>query len=280
MRKFIVAILVVLLCDTIALGLVLLPNSPLASFMSNGRATVSENVPPVQMSDLPEVPTEDVASTTISDPTEAETTVPVTTVPETTEPEITEPEHFTLTFVGNCTLGTAEKHFNYQYGFIQTIGEDYRYPFANVVEYFENDDFTMLNLEGVLADEGKASNNQFTFRGPTAYVNILTENSVEAVSLANNHTMDFREEGYATTTSTLENGGVSYVEQDKTLVVTTESGLTIGIYAVHMDHLDEAEIVAAISQLAADESIDLVIFSAHWGQENSFRANATQKQLA
>ena len=275
MRKYIIAFLLVVICDTLALLLLVMPGSPLAARMSAVNDGAPEATSPVQMEAPPVESTEAPTETTEAPP---ETTLPE---PTATEPVKAEPQTFTLTFVGNCTLGSTVKNFNYQHGFIKTIGEDYRYPFANVLDYFENDDFTMLNLEGVLADEGKAAaGKQYPFRGPTAYVGILSENSVEAVSLSNNHTMDFGEAGYLSTASALEGAGISYAEQDKTLTVTTESGLTIGIYAVNLDHLVKDEIVAAISQLEADPEIDLVIFSAHWGNEDTSRPNSQQTELA
>ena len=181
--------------------------------------------------------------------------------------------------MGNCTLGASVQNYNYQQGFIKTVGEDYAYNFKNVATYFAHDDFTMLNLESVLTDSSKSSGKEYAYRGPTDYVKILSQNSVETVSLSNNHTMDFLADGYNTTTKTLTDAGVSYVEQDKTLIFTTERGLTIGIYAVNIDNLDEKEIVAAISALEANEEVDLVIFAPHWGNDNAYTTNATQKQL-
>ena len=285
MRKFLAVIFLLAVCGAASLLLLCSPTNPLAQLMGTAMAQPVETQPIEQTESVPEttvpVTTETTAPETTIPETAEEVTEPETTVPETTEaPTEPTPQVFTLTFVGDCTLGTSLKNFNYQQGFIMTVGEDYRYNFANVINYFENDDFTMLNLEGVLADDGKPASKQYTFRGPTAYVNILTQNSVEAVTLANNHVMDFQEAGYASTTKTLTDAGVPYVEQDKTLIVTTKSGLTIGIYAVNKDNLNEKEIVAAISQLDANEEIDLVILSAHWGQENTFKANAIQKTLA
>ena len=277
MRKFLAVLFLLTACTAVSLLLLISPTNPLAQLMGTAMETPAETQPTIQMESVPE---ESTTETTVPETTEevTETTVPETTE-ETTEATVPTPESFTLTFVGDCTLGTSLKNFNYQQGFIKTIGENYRYNFANVINYFENDDFTMLNLEGVLADDGKAANKEHTFRGPTAYVNILTQNSVEAVSLANNHTMDFLEDGYLSTTKTLTDAGVPYVEQDKTLIVTTERGLTIGIYAVTRDNLNQEQIVSAISALDANEEIDLVILCAHWGQENTFKANATQKTL-
>ena len=253
MRRFLLSFTLLAVCAVLTLMLLVSPTSTLAQLMGISRNVPVETQPTVQMASVPE-----------------------TTIPETTEPE---PQSFTLTFVGDCTLGTQPKNFNYQLAFIKTVGEDYSYNFANVIDYFTGDDFTMLNLEGVLANEGTAAVKQYTFRGPTDYVNILTQNSVEAVSLSNNHSKDFLEAGYLSTTTTLTDAGMPYVEQDKTLIFTTERGLTIGIYAVNIDNLKEEEIVAGISALDANEEVDLVILCAHWGNENTFKANATQKAL-
>lgn len=275
MRRFLLSFTLLAVCAVLTLMLLVSPTSTLAQLMGISRNVPVETQPTVQMASVPETTVPATTEATVPETTE-EVTEPETTIPETTEPE---PQSFTLTFVGDCTLGTQPKNFNYQLAFIKTVGEDYSYNFANVIDYFTGDDFTMLNLEGVLANEGTAAVKQYTFRGPTDYVNILTQNSVEAVSLSNNHSKDFLEAGYLSTTTTLTDAGMPYVEQDKTLIFTTERGLTIGIYAVNIDNLKEEEIVAGISALDANEEVDLVILCAHWGNENTFKANATQKAL-
>ena len=269
--------------------LVISPSSTLAQVMD-----VTKYIPEEVLALVPETTAPPTTAPTVPATTEApvpETTVPPTTeateVPETTE-AVTEPVEtapatpvsFTLTFVGNCTLGASAKNYNYQQGFINTVGEDYAYNFKNVLTYFSGDDFTMLNLESVLTDSTKSSGKEYAFRGPSTYVNILSQNSVEAVSLSNDHTKDFREEGYQDTTKSLSDAGISYAEQDKTLIVTTNRGLTIGIYAAHIDSLKESDMVSAISQLKANEEVDLVIFAPHWGNDNVYTANATQTKLA
>ena len=277
----------------VAVMLIASPSSTLAQVMD-----VTKYIPEEILALVPETTVPPTTAPTVPATTEApvpETTVPPTTeapVPETTEvvtePVETEPVEteppapasFTLTFVGNCTLGASAKNYNYQQGFINTVGEDYAYNFKNVLTYFSSDDFTMLNLESVLTDSTKSSGKEYAFRGPSAYVNILSQNSVEAVSLSNDHTMDYREAGYQDTTKNLSDAGISYAEQDKTLIVTTKRGLTIGIFAAHMDSLKEADMVSAISQLKANEEVDLVIFAPHWGNDNVYTANATQTKLA
>ena len=206
---------------------------------------------------------------------------PEETVPPQTETEApTEPseERFLLTFVGDCTLGCRDGHANAGYGFIQTIGEDYGFPFRNVLEYFTSDEMTFINLEGTFTETGYAMQKAHTFRGPTSYINILTQNSVEAVSLANNHTMDYGQTGYDSTIATLEGAGIPYVERDNSAIITTKNGLTIGIYgAVYYDMKTEV-ITAAIRELR--QQADIVIFAPHWGFEMNTERNQDQVDLA
>ena len=213
-------------------------------------------------------------------PTTQPAAVPETaaTQPPETEPAETQPqeEHFFLTFAGDCTFGSNPTNYFAGYGFIKTVGEDYRYPFQNVVDYFENDEFTIINLEGPLCDEGNPVQKKHAFHGPTSYVNILTENSVEAVTIANNHTLDYGQTGYASTVAALNAAGVPYVERDCSTVVTTENGLTIGIYGAVYYLLDVEDMVAEITAMK-EQGVDLIIFAPHWGTEGTY--HPTQQQI-
>lgn len=220
---------------------------------------------------------ETVPATELTVATEAAT---VPTTEPTTQPAETEPqeERFLLTFAGDCTLGSNPVNYYAGYGFIKTVGEDYGYPFRNVIDYFENDEFTMINLEGPLTDEGSPVQKKHTFRGPTAYVRILTENSVEAVSIANNHTLDYGQSGYDATVATLNAADIPFVERDSSAVITTRNGLTIGVYGAVYYNLDVEDMTAEIADLKA-QGCDLILFAPHWGTEGSYKPTAEQVEV-
>jgi len=211
--------------------------------------------------------------------TQAAATQPTQTSQPETLPTETQPaeEHFLLTFAGDCTFGSNPTNYYAESGFIKTVGDDYAYPFANVIDYFAGDEFSMVNLEGPLCDEGNPMQ-KHVFHGPTAYVNCLTENSIEAVTVANNHSMDYGANGYASTLAVLEQAGVPYVERDSTAVVTTGSGLTIGLYAAVYYKLDVADMTAKIAALR-EQGVDLIIFAPHWGVEGTYHPTEEQKQV-
>jgi len=213
-------------------------------------------------------------TTVLTESTAVPTTEPITITTETEPAE----ERFVLTFVGDCTLGSNPVNYFNGYGFIKTVGENYRHPFRNVMDYFENDELTLANLEGPLTDGGYPVEKRHTFRGPTEYVNILTDNSVDFVSLANNHTLDYGPSGYASTIDTLNAAGVPFVERDSAAVITTENGLTVGIYGAVYYLLDVETIASEISSLK-DGGCDLVIFAPHWGTEGTYQPTEQQVEV-
>lgn len=231
-----------------------------------------EPEPPVLQTESTEVPTEAPTQPPTARPTEPEPT----TQPTETQPQA---ERFTLSFVGDCTLGTLPDRLTKPTAFPGVIGDDYSKPFQYVYDYLAGDDCTFANFEGVLVDgEATAEEKTFVFRGPTGYGNILTAGSVELVSLANNHTFDFGYPGYVSTQKALENAGVSYVVRDGTALYTTESGLTVGVYAVYWT-LDKADMRADVEKLRQDGA-EIVVAAVHMGNEGSYAVTDNQISVA
>lgn len=196
-------------------------------------------------------------------------------------------ETFVVTFAGDCTFATDEPLRGQAFTFEDVVGDDYQYPFANVIQYFANDDFTIVNLEGVMMDEGFSDKDGFRFRGPTAYVNILTENSVEAVTIANNHTMDYGRPGYESTKATLDAAGMTYVEGDDYAMYRTDRGFTVGLYGANLllgmwdlaQSVDLEKMEMDIRYMRS-QGADVIIMPVHWGVESSYTPLALQTERA
>jgi len=223
----------------------------------------------------------EAAIPSVTETVAAETETVIVTTEAATVPTETEPaeERFLLTFAGDCTFGASPANYYAGVGFIKTVGEDYSYPFRNVMDWFGSDELTLINLEGPLTDTGNPMQKKHTFRGPTAYVGMITENSVEAVSLANNHSHDYGQTGYDATVQTLEAAGIPFVERDSGCILTTEHGLKVGLYGAVYYKLDTEAITAGIRSLK-DQGCDLVIFAPHWGVEGTYRPTEEQTRLA
>ncbi|MGI5936665.1 MAG: CapA family protein [Oscillospiraceae bacterium] len=196
---------------------------------------------------------------------------PEPTPEPTPEPQ---PEYFTITMLGDCTLASniyMEKQSN---SYSSVVGDDYEYPFALTVDYFDEDDFTIANLECVLTNSTKAADKNFVFRAPPEYVNILKEGSVEFVTLGNNHAMDFGQEGYEDTKAALEGAGIGYAGRDEWSLYTTERGLVIGIYALSFGKVEQIQAgIAALKEAGAE----FIIAALHWGDEGSYKVNELQR---
>ena len=203
--------------------------------------------------------------------------VSATEVSEAPTEASTEPKEsrYVLTFTGDCTFGSTAEKWSNGYGFVKTVGENFNWPFENLRPYFEADDFTIINLEGPLTDGGTPADKQFVFRGLPDYTRIMTGASVEAVTLANNHARDYGQTGYNNTVQALTNSGIAYVERDGTALYTTESGLTIGLYAASFS-FRESSIRAAISGLR-EQGAEIVVCAFHWGDEGTYRPNGSQE---
>ena len=118
-----------------------------------------------------------------------------------------------LTFTGDCTLGSEEAKRANENSFDSVIGrEGFSYPFEKVRFLFESDDFTVVNLEGVLSDSSSGENTgkTYRFRGPAEFVKILAGSSVEAAGLANNHTGDYGTRGLEDTQRILSEAGIAW----------------------------------------------------------------------
>ena len=217
-----------------------------------------------------EAPTEVAAEETTEAPAEEATEAP-------TEPPQPESGVFLLTFAGNCTFG-GDPYDTSSASFVNVVGDDYGYPFRNVEVYFQNDEFTFLTLEGVLADSGNAAQSGSVFRGPSDYAKILSTGGVEMVSLANDHTDDFGNAGYDATKTALESENITYVEQNNYNIYTTKNGLKIGIYAVY-SKLDRWNMQQAINKMNR-EGADLIVVAFHWAEEASYAPNMIQINAA
>ena len=141
----------------------------------------------------------------------------------------------TLTFLGDCTLGGEEKSKRSSLGFIRRVEENgMDFILGKLKALTAADDLTVANLEGVLSDrELKKEKKKYNFRGPAAYTEILTSAEVESVTLANNHSHDYGEEGYADTKAALEAAGVGWFGTDCPALWRSDEGVLIGFLGVN-----------------------------------------------
>ncbi len=207
--------------------------------------------------------------------TEASTSIvptPPPTPTPTPTPEPT-PEFFEITMVGDNTIASDAYRQGTEHSYENRMGDDYGYAFAKTIEYFNDDDFTLANLECALTESTDASNKSFLFKAPPEHAKVFSEGSVEFASLGNNHVLDYGEEGYADTKAALDAVGVAYAGRDEYTIYETESGLTVGVYAVSFGSTQD--VIDGVTALK-EEGAELIIAAIHWGDEGSYTPNKTQ----
>lgn len=208
----------------------------------------------------------------------AEPFVEESPIPEETSNIVT----ITVSAAGDATLGTHQDQ-DYWNSFRQAYdqAEDESYFFANVYDIFSEDDITLVNLEGPLTFAQEAREGQiFSIKGDPEYVNILTAGSVEAVSMGNNHTLDYLQQGRDDTIQALEEAGVIYA-CEKTVGIYETKGIRIGMISVNevsQGYLVEDTIQKGIAGLQ-EEGVDLIFVSCHWGVEGDYYPEDYQKIL-
>ena len=179
-----------------------------------------------------------------------------------------EPAEILLSFTGDCILGTDE-FFAWDTGlpaYYDLHGPEYF--LKNVRSIFEEDDLTIVNMEGTLTEETTRVDKQFAFKGDPKYVKILTSSSVEAANVANNHSHDYGEKSFQDTVQTLEENGIKTFGYDDVAVLEVK-GIRVGMFGIYEldDHLERIPQVKQDIAKLKDQNVDIIVAVFHWSNE-------------
>lgn len=211
----------------------------------------------------------------------AETQTQTETQTETHTVEKIEPTEITMSFTGDCILGTDE-YFAWDTGFnayYELYGPEYF--MQNVKHIFEADDLTVVNMEGTLTEETTRLDKQFAFKGDPEFVKILTSASVEAANVANNHSHDYGEQSFLDTVNTLEQNNIRTFGYDDTAMIHIR-GVNVGLLGIY--ELDDHQ--ERIPQLRSDlgklkaKGADIIVAVFHWSNELETVPDGNQVTLA
>ena len=204
--------------------------------------------------------------------------------PMQTEEEPEEEDHIvtiTISSAGDCTLGTTATQDGYSFASVYREKQDPAYFFSNVYDIFSEDSLTVVNLEGPLTTStSMRADREFNIKGDPSYAKILTMGSVEAVGFANNHRLDYLEQGVSDTVAALESEEIHYAFED-TVTTYMVDGVCIGILAVQAT----AETEAVRSKIQKDISMlqnanaDIIVALIHWGTEKKYEPDDYQISL-
>lgn len=215
----------------------------------------------------------------LTQPDTAADSAPVTPEAVSITPDPTEepsPKEAVISLIGDCTLASSQYDNSFE-DYLQKNGLSW--PFSGTVQFFQKDLFTLANLECSFSDQELGSASLFYFRAPTKNTHILNEGFVDCVTLGNNHTNDFGEQGILDTEAALDAAKVSWVGPNDAKVFETELGINIGVYCPGWTGLSESNIQTGITALQS-AGADICIFAPHWGNEGSYQVSANQEAFA
>ncbi len=222
-------------------------------------------------------PTPDRAAAAAPEPSPSPTPVP-TPAPEPT-PEPTpepQPEEFVISFVGDCTIASSQHHKGSARAFETIVGEDYAFPFAETVQYFESDYLSIANMEGTFTTAQTSNGGTFTFKADPEYAGVFSEGGVELVVLGNNHFMDYGEQGAQDTKDALDAAGVCWAPDGGWYIYERGGGLKVGVYSKLYPNVQDVE--KGVAELR-EAGAELVVAALHWGIEGGYRPTADQQTV-
>ncbi|MGI5183127.1 CapA family protein [Dactylosporangium sp. CA-152071] len=163
-------------------------------------------------------------------------------------------------------------------------------------------DLAVVNLETAVTTRGTPEPKEFHFRAPVAAYDAVKAAGIDAVSIANNHALDYGRVGFADTLDGAAAKGMPVFGGGRTIdeayapLILTARGVRVAIVGFSQIHTlaeswkagpatpgialawDVPRAVAAVK--AARERADFVVVFNHWGTERESCPNDNQKTFA
>lgn len=187
----------------------------------------------------------------------------------------------TIGFMGDVMIGRMVNEI--------LTTKDYSYPWGNTLSLLQKTDLRIINLETTLTTHTEKNPKVFNFRALPDRVQTLQAAHIDVASLANNHSLDFKEPGLIETLATLDSAGIHHVgaginiEQACTPCIITKNNIRIGIIGCtdneptwkaannkpgtnYIEVGNNKDLATIKTQMAALRNVvDIVIMTIHWG---------------
>ena len=186
----------------------------------------------------------------------------------------------------------------------RSSGAALRAGLPSIREALSSADLTVVNVEMAITERGTPAPKQFTFRAPASALPPLLDAGVDVATLANNHGLDYGQEGLTDTLAAAQAAGLPVVglgqDEDSAYAphVATVKGQRIAVLGATQvldSSLQEAwtalpgkpgmasakraeRLVQEVERAAAD--VDVVVVYLHWGKEREPCPLPRQEELA
>ncbi|MEI8339145.1 MAG: CapA family protein [bacterium] len=213
---------------------------------------------------------------------------------ENIKPAIIKPEIIHLGFVGDMMLDRSVK-----ISIMKNGGGDYHFPFAKIQSTLDQFDWLFGNLEGPVSDKKNICGSIYSFQMATTVPSVLADVGFDAVSVANNHMMDYCQSAFVDTLKRLASSSLEYVgggnnyDEAYTVKSFEVKKLKVAVMAFSdfgktwteknkdepgVAKIDQNKICQMVQDVRPDN--DLVVVSLHMGDEYKTESNTYQKTVA
>lgn len=156
--------------------------------------------------------------------------------------------------------------------------EDTSHPFREIAAVLNRSDISFVNLENAVVENcPKVYRNTLKFCALPSMLDGLTLAGIDVVTLANNHSRNYGEEGLEETKMHLESQGIKYT--DRSLAVFEKNSVTFGFlgfdFTVTEPTQEDFDLVRE-----SDKLVDVLILGLHWGVEYTPDPRETQREWA
>lgn len=179
------------------------------------------------------------------------------------------PSRLTLNAVGDIIPGTD--YLGYR------LPQDWRYLFRSIQHQLADADLTFGNFESTLTTVPHSTKDPrrpmtFAFRTPPWYASVLKEAGFDVLNVANNHSFDFGEQGFAETIAHIETTGMKAIGRRGSIAFMPVGNTTVAFIGFsHLgqhNRVQDLEAAAALVQQAKAKA-DIVVVSFHAGKEGA-----------
>ena len=155
------------------------------------------------------------------------------------------------------------------------------------MKQFLTGDFNLINLEGTLTNSKKSKGVGYSFKTDPLKTSLLEEAGVTHVSVANNHSYDFKDDGFDETIRSLMTGKITPIGKDCKPVIFEKRRLKVAVLATSIIHSanhlcinDTVELYRSVRDFEEGNSNIPLIIYVHWGSEYQTHPNFHQKKIA
>lgn len=152
---------------------------------------------------------------------------------------------------------------------------NFKYPFEETASFLQNADLTIINLEAPLVKNCPVTDTGMIFCGDPRFIEGLTFAGIDIVTLANNHSTNWGNEGIDQTVALLNQNGILTTGTNN-IVYKEVKGIKFSFIAfngvspfdlTYISKIEKIDIENKIKE--AKSNSDFIIVLYHWGKEYS-----------